>query len=121
MRRTSRLITLVLVLVVGLGVYLTAQPGAGGAGYERVLASSGQALRQWDDRITAMERIREMRLRAVQADSLVAGRSHERLDQYYKGVRVVGGEVGSKLYPATMVIVCCCNELSVCLPRSISR
>ena len=93
MRRTSRLIPLVLALAVGLGVYLTAQQGAGGAGHERLLASSGQALRQWDDRITAMERTREMRLRAVQADGLVAGRSHERLDQYYRGVRVEGGEV----------------------------
>ena len=40
-----------------------------------------------------MGRARDMRLRAVQADGLVSGRSYERLDQSYPGVRVEGGEV----------------------------
>jgi Zn-dependent metalloprotease len=93
MRRTSRIIPVVLILVVALGVYLAARQGAGGAGLERVLAASGGSLRAWDDRVVSMERDRQMRLRAVQTDGLLPGRQHERLDQYYRGVRVVGGEV----------------------------
>jgi Zn-dependent metalloprotease len=93
MRRTSRIIPIVLILVVALGVYLAARQDAGGAGYERVLATSGRSLREWDDRVVSMERERQMQLRTVQADGLLPGRVHERLDQYYRGVRVVGGEV----------------------------
>jgi bacillolysin len=94
MRRTSRIILVVLALFVALGVYLAAQSqGGGGTGYDRLLAASGRTLREWDDRVTSMERDRQMRLRSVQLDSLIPGRRHERLDQYFKGVRVVGGEV----------------------------
>jgi bacillolysin len=93
MRRTSRIVPAVLILVVALGVYLAARQDPGVGGQERALAASGRSLRLWDDRVTSMERERQMRLRAVQPDSLVPGRLHERLDQYYRGVRVVGGEV----------------------------
>jgi bacillolysin len=92
MRRTGPVIAALLVCVVGLGVFVTARQDPGG-GSERVLAWSGRALRDWDDRVAGMEREREMRLRAVQSDSLLPDRRHERLDQYYRGVRVVGGEV----------------------------
>jgi thermolysin len=64
-------------------------PAAG----DRFFVSSGRMLRQRSDAIDAMERVRELRLRQVQEDTLVVGRQHERLDQYYKGVRVFGGEV----------------------------
>jgi thermolysin len=56
------------------------------------VAAEGRALREWDDRIAAGERTRELRLRARQSDTLMRGRVHERLDQYYKGVPVFGGE-----------------------------
>jgi len=94
MRRISRIIPIILVLSIGLGVYLAAQAprGVGGTN-ERLLAASGQSLRDWDDRVISMERERQMRLRTVQADPLVPGRMHERLDQYFRGVRVQGGEV----------------------------
>jgi bacillolysin len=105
MRRTGRLIPFVLVLVVGLGVYVTAQQAVIRGSRQRALAVAGQARRDWDDRITAMSRDRELRVRAVQTDSLVPGRRHERLDQYYRGVRVVGGEaVRETAGPVTMSV-----------------
>ena len=61
-------------------------------GVTRALAADGRVLREWDDRVTSRERTRELRLRSRQADSLMPGRVHERLDQYYKGVPVFGGE-----------------------------
>ena len=83
MRRTSRLIPLVLALVVGLGVYLAAQQGAGGAGHERLLASSGRGT-------PAVGRPRHRHgARAAKCGcgrsrrtAWCRGRSHERLDQY---------------------------------------
>ncbi len=95
MRRfSSVIIPVTLTLCVGLGVYVAAQSGGGGAGrQDRLLAVSGRALRDWDDRVTTMERDREVRMRTVQIDSLLPGRRHERLDQYFNGVRVQGGEV----------------------------
>ncbi len=92
MRRTSRIVAVVLALFVALGVFVAAQPPAGG-GPDRLVAGSGRALREWDDRIVSMERERQLRMRAVQEDSLIPGRRHERLNQYFKGVRVFGGEV----------------------------
>src|SRR5450759_11327 len=93
MSRTSRVLVVVLTLVVALGVFVVAQrPEAGGGGYSQMLAASGRTLREWDDRVLSMERERELRPRTVQVDTLVPGRSHHRLDQYYKGVPVFGGE-----------------------------
>jgi thermolysin len=40
-----------------------------------------------------MVRDGDLRLRQSVADSLVAGRTHERFDQYHQGVRVFGGDV----------------------------
>ena len=93
MSRTSRVLVAVLTLVVALGVFVVAQrPEAGGGGYSQLLAVSGRTLREWDDRVLSMERERELRPRTVQVDTLVPGRAHHRLDQYYKGVPVFGGE-----------------------------
>jgi bacillolysin len=92
MRRTGRIVPIVLALVVGLGVYVAARQAPGRDGRQHVYTVAGQARREWDDRIVAMSRGRELRLRTVQTDTLVPGRRHERLDQYYRGVRVVGGE-----------------------------
>src|SRR5262249_45059819 len=49
--------------------------------------------RDWDARTQAMLRSGELRVRRAEDDPLVAGRSHERSDQYYRGVRVFGGDV----------------------------
>jgi thermolysin len=50
-------------------------------------------LRQWDTRLTALERDGELRMRERRVDPFVEGRVHERLDQFHDGVRVVGGDV----------------------------
>lgn len=50
-------------------------------------------LRAWDRRIDSLAREGELRLRQSQPDTLLAGRTHERLAQYYRGIRVVGGDI----------------------------
>jgi thermolysin len=93
MKRTGYRLAIVLSFVVGLGVLTVAgRPDQEDRGVARILASEGRELRDWDDRLGRMERTHELRLRATQVDTLVPGRSHERLDQYYKGVPVFGGE-----------------------------
>jgi thermolysin len=58
-----------------------------------VAASSLAELRPWDAAVTQMARSGDLRLRTVSDDTLLAGRSHERFDQFYKGVRVFGADV----------------------------
>ncbi|MEW5982391.1 MAG: M4 family metallopeptidase [Acidobacteriota bacterium] len=54
-------------------------------------------LRQWDARITRMLRDGELRLRRADDDEMVAGRRHERLDQYHRDVPVFGGQLVRQL------------------------
>lgn len=61
--------------------------------------ASASELRAWDDEIGRMIRSRELRPAAVEADTLVPGRQHERLDQYYRGVRVSGGDLTRQTGP----------------------
>ena len=61
-----------------------------------VVASSAQ-LREWDQRVDRMLRDRELRVRQRRQDTLMPERAHERADQYYKGVRVFGGDVTRQL------------------------
>ncbi|MBI1874011.1 MAG: M4 family metallopeptidase [Acidobacteria bacterium] len=51
----------------------------------------------WNARIDAMERAGELRVRSQTADDLAPDRRHERLDQYYRGVRVFGGDLTRQL------------------------
>ena len=55
-------------------------------------ASDAREVRAWDAEITRMLRDGQLRSRG-EADLLLEGRSHERLDQFYRGVRVFGGEL----------------------------
>ncbi len=73
-----------------LGSVLPPEPNS--RGVTRALAVDGRALREWDDSTVERERVRELRLRSRQADTLMPGRVHERFDQYYRGVPVFGGE-----------------------------
>jgi bacillolysin len=43
--------------------------------------------------VDSMRRSGELRLRTTREDLLVRGRTHERFDQYHRGVRVFGGDV----------------------------
>ena len=66
-------------------------PDQGARGVTRALAAGGRVLREWDDRVSSGERVRELRLRTRQADTLVPGRVHERLDQDLPGRAGVRG------------------------------
>ncbi len=66
-------------------------------GRGRLAISSGQNIRQWDTFVDSLQRSGELRLRQHRGDVLVAGREHDRLDQYYKGVRVFGGDVARQM------------------------
>lgn len=58
-----------------------------------VLAVSAGDVRDWDARLTRMERDGELQIRKEQPDTLVPGHKFVRLDQYFRGVLVWGGEV----------------------------
>lgn len=70
-----------------------AEPPQGVSGLRLVSATDGRSLRLWDTQITRMLRDDQIRPRREEADPLVQGRTHERLDQYYEGIRVFGGEL----------------------------
>ena len=67
------------------------------ASLQTIAAGSPQALRDWDALTTSMLRSGELRLRNAREDTLLPGRTIERADQYYRGVRVFGGDVARQL------------------------
>jgi len=60
-------------------------------------AQSTAERRAWTSRIDAMLRSGELRIRQSRDDEMIAGRTHERADQYYRGVRVFGADVTRQL------------------------
>lgn len=50
-------------------------------------------LRSWDTTVTRMLRAGDLQTQRSEADTLIPGRTHERLVQYYKGVRVFGSDI----------------------------
>src|SRR3954469_7150874 len=62
-----------------------------------ITASSPQAVRQWDSVTQSMLRSGELRIRQVRDDTQIAGRVNDRADQYYRGVRVLGGDVSRQM------------------------
>ncbi len=83
------------ILAVLVTAFLTpAHPSAqGGMGRRAVTAAGDRDARAWDAQITRMLRDGQLRSRGEQADPMLDGRSHERLDQYHQDVRVFGGEL----------------------------
>jgi Zn-dependent metalloprotease len=63
------------------------------AGPVRISARSAGALRDWDGWIDALVRSGDLVAASSEADTVLAGRRHERLRQHYKGVPVVGADV----------------------------
>src|SRR5262245_383579 len=53
----------------------------------------GTAVRSWDSTVDSMVREGSLRLRRSGGDTLMSDRVHERLNQYYKGIRVHGGDI----------------------------
>jgi bacillolysin len=58
-----------------------------------IAATTSSALRSWDASVDLMLRDGSLRVRRTDDDTLIADRVHERMDQYYDGVRVFGGDV----------------------------
>lgn len=63
------------------------------AGEIRVSATSGQDLDAWSARVEALLGRGELVARLEREDTLLPGRTHERLAQHHRGVPVFGGEL----------------------------
>lgn len=74
-------------------IALSALPAVATAQETRVTPRGLGALREWDRRLTADIRSGDLRQRSVRPDTMIEGRSHERYDQYYRGVRVYGADL----------------------------
>src|SRR5690348_2669074 len=64
---------------------------------DRIAAASPQALRDWDAITSSMLRSGELRIRQTRDDTLLPGQVTERADQYFRGVRVFGGDIARQL------------------------
>ncbi len=62
-----------------------------------IAAMSQRDLRQWDSITQAMLRGGELRVRQVRDDTQIPGRVNDRADQYYRGVRVFGGDISRQM------------------------
>jgi len=97
-------------LLVRLGaasVLLISAATAQAQGRSTTLAVSRSVgdLRSADQAVDAMLRDRTLVVRDVQRDTLLPDRVHERLDQYVRGVRIVGGDVTRQTAPDGTVSV----------------
>ncbi len=72
-----------------------AGPAAGGAELRpvNVAAASGQALGDWSARVDRLVGSRELVSRQVREDTMIPGRTHERLVQLHRGLPVFGAEI----------------------------
>ena len=86
---------------------LGAAAAARAQGHSTTLAATraGGDLRAADQTIDAMIRDRAIVVRDVQRDTLLPDRVHERLDQYVRGVRIVGGDLTRQTAPDGTVSV----------------
>jgi Zn-dependent metalloprotease len=62
-----------------------------------VTRTAAEDMRAWDEQVDQMIRRRDLRVRESQPDALVPNRQHQRLDQYYQGVRIAGGDLTRQL------------------------
>ncbi len=91
-----RLLTAACVVGVGLAVTAVAPRGQSAGRADRmvsVTARTPSAVSDWDRAVDRMTADGHLRQRSVRPDLVLPGRTHERLDQYYRGVRVFGAQV----------------------------
>jgi Zn-dependent metalloprotease len=85
------------VVLIGTGVLLGAQStqptGTPRRGVVAATSDNTAALRSWDATVDSMSRSGELVLSRRRTDTVLAGRTHERYQQYVRGIRVIGGEV----------------------------
>ena len=97
-----RVLAATLVAVSALTISLVsprihAQVGGSGRGRATIRTQTDADRRAWTSRVDTMLRSGELRLRQTRDDPMVPDRTHERADQYYRGVRVFGGDVARQL------------------------
>lgn len=102
LRRAATSIALTVVVTVAVSMVV---PRAQSRTAALAISSAGSDLRAWDQSIDRMSRTGELRLRRSDVDPLLPSRTHQRLDQYYKGVKVLGGDVARQLENALTVSV----------------
>jgi thermolysin len=85
-----------IIVAIAAGTLLT-RPLRAQVRPRTVRATSFADLRTWDATVDGMTRDGSLRLRRTIADTELPGRSHERLDQYYQGVRVYGGDIAHQI------------------------
>ena len=90
MRLTSRRLIVLPLAISAIATTAAAQE-------TRVTPRSLAALRDWDRRITGEIRAGDLRRRTAVQDTQIAGRTHERFDQYFRGVRVYGGDIARQV------------------------
>jgi Zn-dependent metalloprotease len=64
-----------------------------------VTRASSTDLRAWDAQVDQLIRSRDLRVRDTQPDAAIPNRQHQRIDQYYRFVRIVGGDLTRQLGP----------------------
>lgn len=62
-----------------------------------ITRAAGNDMRIWDDQLDRMIRSRDLVVRDIQPDSVFPDRQHQRLEQYYQGVRIAGGGLTRQL------------------------
>jgi len=97
-----RVLAATLVAVSALTISLVSPPihaqvGGSGRGRATIRTQTDADRRAWTSRVDTMLRSGELRLRQTRDDPMVPDRRHERADQYYRGVRVFGGDVARQL------------------------
>jgi thermolysin len=97
----SRTLVGAFALGVALAVTATApraQTGGQATGRAiRINAATAVAVADWDRQIDGLRRDGALRLSASRPDTLIEGRTHERFDQYFNGVRVFGAQTVRQL------------------------
>jgi Zn-dependent metalloprotease len=84
--------------LIALALYrMPASAQQPGRGRVTITSASTADLRDWSPRIDSLRRSGELRLRVRRNDPLLTGRTHERYDQYHRGVRVYGADVAEQL------------------------
>src|SRR5512134_3988313 len=93
------------VVVVGLASLKVSRPSAQQTEPFTTLMATGAQLLTVLPRIDEMLRVGTLDVAAVQADTMIAGRLHERLNQTYQGLPVFGGQVVLQRSGRTVVSV----------------
>ena len=86
-----------VVAVVALWLIPAAAQQRPGQGRLAISAQSTTQIRSAAPIVDGMRRTGELRLRMTRDDLQVRGRTHERFDQYYRGVRVFGADVAQQV------------------------